>query len=215
MRTATRLTGPLFLIVTYYLALPVAVWAVVTWLPAIAPLLPFGGIDALSHRGAASLEIIQTIAAPINFAGIEGITLGIAIGAAVLLSLPVSWVYFITTRSKDVDRSFAQTIVVLPVVVAGIATIVQHSLALAFSLAGIVAAVRFRFTLTQPAHALYVFVSIAIGLAAGISALSIAYVVAVGFVIVNLLLWRANYGADLTTPFFSFLTGRGHDDNDL
>ncbi len=215
MRTATRLTGPLFLIVAYYLALPIAVWAIVTWAPAIAPYLPFGGIDALSQSNAASLEIIQTIAAPINFAGIEGITLGIAIAAAVLLSLPVSWVYFITTRSKDVDRSFAQTIVVLPVVVAGIATIVQHSLALAFSLAGIVAAVRFRFTLTQPAHALYVFVSIAIGLAAGISALSIAYVVAVGFVLVNLLLWRANFGADLTTPFFSFLTGRGHDDNDL
>ncbi|CAN0589742.1 unnamed protein product, partial [Laminaria digitata] len=152
---------------------------------------------------------------PITIAGIEGITLGIAIAAAVLLSLPVSWVYFITTRSKEVDRSFAQTIVVLPVVVAGIATIVQHSLALAFSLAGIVAAVRFRFTLTQPAHALYVFVSIAIGIAAGISAVSIAYVVAVGFVLVNLLLWRANYGANLTTPFFSFLTGRGHDDNDL
>lgn len=215
MRTATRLTGPLFLIVAYYLALPVVVWATVTWVPEVAPHLPFGGIDALSQSNAASLEIIQTIATPINFAGIEGITLGIAIAAAVLLSLPVSWVYFITTRSKEIDRSFAQTIVVLPVVVAGIATIVQHSLALAFSLAGIVAAVRFRFTLNQPAHALYIFVSIAIGLAAGISALSIAYVVAVGFVLVNLLLWRANYGADLTTPFFSFLTGRGHDDNDL
>ena len=129
--------------------------------------------------------------------------------------VPISWVYFITTRSKKIDLSFAQTMIVLPVVVAGIATVVQNSLALAFSLAGIVAAVRFRFTLNEPAYALYVFVAIAVGLAAGIGALGIAYVTAIAFVVINLLLWRFDYGADLTTPFFAFLTGRGRDDNQL
>ena len=57
---------------------------------------------------------------------------------AVLLMTPISWVYFMTTRANDVDRSFAQTMIVLPVIVAGIALIVQNSLALAFSLAGVV-----------------------------------------------------------------------------
>ena len=104
---------------------------------------------------------------------------------------------------------------VLPVVVSGIAIIVQYSLALAFSLAGVVAAVRFRFALEEPAHALYIFAAIAIGLGAGIGALDIAFVVSVGFVYINLLLWRLDYGSDLTTPFFSFLTGRGRDDNEL
>ena len=165
--------------------------------------------------GASDMEIVQTFTQVTVFAEVEGLTLGIAILGAVLLMLPISWVYFITTRTKKIDQSFAQTMIVLPVIVAGIATIVQNSLALAFSLAGIVAAVRFRFTLTEPAHALYIFAAITIGLGAGISAIGIAYVVAIGFVYTNLILWRLNYGADLTTSFFSFLTGRGHDDNEL
>jgi hypothetical protein len=34
-------------------------------------------------------------------------------------------------------------------------------------------------------------------------------------VLVNLALWKLDYGEDLTTPFFSFMTGRGRDDKDL
>lgn len=215
MRAATRLTGPLFLIVSYYAAVPIVVWAINRWLPGVASVMPFGGIAELSGSSSARLEIIETISAAPLLPDVEGTTLALAILGAVVLILPVSWVYFITTRKRDIDRSFAQTIVVLPVVVAGIATIVQHSLALAFSLAGIVAAVRFRFTLAAPAHALYIFVAIAVGLAAGISAIGIGYVTAVGFVLTNLALWRLNYGDNLTTPFFAFLTGRGHDDNEL
>ena len=145
----------------------------------------------------------------------RAVTLAIAIVGALLVTTPITWVYFITTRTKLVDRSFAQTIMVLPVVVAGIAIIVQNSLALAFSLAGVVAAVRFRFALAEPAHALYIFAAIAIGLGAGISALGIVFVVSASFVFITLILWKLDYGADLTTPFFSFLTGRGRDDNDL
>ena len=143
------------------------------------------------------------------------------IGFAILLSLwvvavlivPISWIYFITTPQKQVDRSLAQTIVVLPMVVAGIAMIVQNNIALAFSLAGVVAAVRFRFTLSEPAHALYIFSAIAIGLGAGISALGISAVISVAFVIVTLALWKLDYGARLNSSFFSFLTGRDHDDD--
>jgi hypothetical protein len=129
--------------------------------------------------------------------------------------VPISWVYFVTTRDKDVDRSFAQTIVVLPVIVAGIGLIVHGSLGLAFSLAGVVAAVRFRLSLEDPAQALYIFVAIAVGLGAGINAVGVAAVVSIAFVYLTLALWRLEYGENLNTRFFSFLTGRGHDDKDL
>jgi hypothetical protein len=104
---------------------------------------------------------------------------------------------------------------ILPIIVAGIAMIVQNSIALAFSLAGIVAAVRFRFTLTQPSHTLYIFAAITIGLGAGISALDISAVVSVTFVFATLILWRLDYGRNLNSPFFSFLTGRDHEDDEL
>ena len=132
----------------------------------------------------------------------------IASVGAVLLAVPVSWAYFITSRIRNIDQSFLQTIMILPVVVAGISMIVLNSVALAFSLAGIVAAVRFRFTLRQPSDAMYIFVAIAIGLGAGIAALGVAGVISFGFVITTLVIWRMEYGKTLAGPFLTMLTRR-------
>ncbi|MEM7000224.1 MAG: DUF4956 domain-containing protein [Pseudomonadota bacterium] len=214
MRRATPILNPFFTLTSYFVLLWLAVEAFVWLLPTYAVYLPFGGVENLLE-GSSDVEVLTTMVTPLAVENIEALTLALAIAGAVAIMVPVSWVYFITTRTKQIDRSFAQTMMVLPVIVAGIAMIVQNSLALAFSLAGVVAAVRFRFALEEPAHALYIFAAIAVGLGAGIGALGISFVVSVGFVYVNLLLWRLNYGSDLTTPFFSFLTGRGRDDNDL
>jgi hypothetical protein len=96
----------------------------------------------------------------------------------------------------------------MPIVVTGIAMIVSNSLALAFALAGIVAAVRFRFTLSQPSHAMYIFVAIGIGLAAGIGALGIATVISMAFVYTTMFIWKLEYGKAMSGPFFSMLTRR-------
>src|SRR6185503_9089754 len=63
-----------------------------------------------------------------------------------------------------------------------------------FSLAGIVAAVRFRSTLEDTKDAVYVFVAIGVGLAAGVHALPIALLMSGIFNIVILSLWRCNIG---------------------
>jgi membrane-associated HD superfamily phosphohydrolase len=123
-------------------------------------------------------------------------------------------VYFITSRSRRIDQSFLQTIMILPSVVTGIAMIVVNSLALAFSLAGVVAAVRFRFSLDQPSDAMYIFVAIGIGLGSGIGALGIAAVISCVFALVTLFIWKLEYGKDLSGPFLTMLTRRdpGEDD---
>ncbi len=215
MRKSTRILNSTFVITAYFALLVASIIGFAHLFPSYAPLLPFGGVEELMSSVPDDMEVISTFVERPDIASRTAFTLGAAILGAVLLMVPISWVYFITTRSKQINRSFAQTMVVLPVIVAGIAMIVQNSLPLAFSLAGIVAAVRFRFALEQPAHALYIFAAIAIGLGAGIGALGIAFVVSAGFVYINLLLWKLDYGADLTTPFFSFLTGRGRDDKNL
>lgn len=214
MRKSTSIINPLFTILAYYALLAACVYGFAKLFPSQARYLPFGGIAELEGMGSDS-EIIATFVNTPEVVTNSAVTLAVAIIGAVLVMLPISWVYFITTRGKQVSRSFAQTMVVLPVIVAGIAMIVQNSLALAFSLAGVVAAVRFRFALEEPAHALYIFAAIGVGLGAGIGALGIAFVTSLGFVMVNLWLWKYDYGADLTTPFFSFMTGRGRDDKDL
>jgi hypothetical protein len=87
-------------------------------------------------------------------------------------------------------------------------------LALAFSLAGIVAAVRFRFTLDQPGHAMYIFVAISIGLGAGIGALGIATVISMAFVYANLIIWKLEYGKNMSGPFLAMLTRRNRSEDD-
>jgi len=213
MRKSTSIAGPLFLITLYYAAAATLFGWLVNGIPGLHDYLPFGRIDGLLSEPDA-FEPVRSAAEAPTLTPHTMVRLAIAMVGTGVLMIPVSWVYFITTRTKDVSRSFAQTMMVLPIIVAGIAMIVQNDIALAFSLAGVVAAVRFRLTLGQPADSLYVFSAIGIGLGAGISALGVSAVISVAFVYSHLLLWKLDYGEDLKTPFFSFLTGRGHDDLD-
>ena len=114
--------------------------------------------------------------------------------AALALSLPVAWIYAYTRRLRY-DPSLVHSVIILPLVVAGIVVVVKDSVALAFSLAGIVAGVRFRNTLKDPKDAVYIFLALAIGLAAGVQAVDIAFVLSVMFNIVVLVLWKWNLGA--------------------
>ena len=142
------------------------------------------------------------------------VRLALASIGAIILTIPVTWVYFISSRAQRIDQSFVQTILILPVVVSGIAMIVLNSIALAFSLAGIVAAVRFRFTLRQPSDAMYIFVAIGIGLGAGIGAIGVAYVISAAFSLATLIIWKLEYGKTLAGPFLTMMTRRdaGEDD---
>jgi hypothetical protein len=214
MRLSTRASAPLFVITAYYAFFLVGFAIFSGFYPEFDDYLPVGGISELLERGGSSFEPVEIIRTAIVQAP-HMARLALAMIGSLIMMLPISWIYFITTPNKGVDRAFAQTMMVLPIIVAGIAMIVQNSIPLAFSLAGIVAAVRFRFTLTQPSHTLYIFASITIGLGAGISAMEISAVVSMAFVYVTMLFWMFDYGADLNTRFFSFLTGRDHRDDDL
>jgi len=207
------MSAPLIVITAYY-GLGILAFNYAPYVfPGIEPYLPIGGIEAMIGRGADTFDQMEILSSTV-FNKATPSSLAIAILSAVFLMVPISWVYFITTGDNRIDRSFSQTMLILPVIVAGIANIVQNSIPLAFSLAGIVAAVRFRFTLTEPAHTLYIFAAITIGLGAGIAAIEVSAIISIGFVYATLVLWRIDYGKDLNTTFFSFLTGRDHGNDD-
>ena len=98
---------------------------------------------------------------------------------AVLLVIPLAFTYVRTRTRVKFDHSLVQTVIVLPIVVTAILVVVRDSLALAFSLAGIVAAVRFRNNLRESGDAVYIFGAIGIGFASGIHALSVAAVLSI------------------------------------
>lgn len=196
-------------------------WVGLTWYllsryPMLQEYFPIGGIDYLAASKVDSFEPIYSSVEETVLSPHGPLQLAVACIGALILTVPVSWVYFITSRARNINQSFLQTIVILPVVVTGIAMIVLNSLALAFSLAGIVAAVRFRFSLSQPSDAMYIFVAIGIGLGSGIGALGVATVISCAFVFATLVIWRLEYGKTLSGPFLTMMTRRdaGEDDYD-
>jgi uncharacterized membrane protein YhiD involved in acid resistance len=129
----------------------------------------------------------------------------VAMLGALALMCPVAWMYMRTKQQANYDASLVQTVIVLPVVISGVVLIVRDSVALAFSLAGIVAAVRFRNTLRDTKDAVYIFLAIAVGLAAGVQSFAVGFVVSVIYVAVVLVLWRFDVG---TAPLTDRVRGR-------
>jgi hypothetical protein len=127
-----------------------------------------------------------------GFAGRAALT-AVAILWTLAMSAPVVWV-LMRTRRLRYDPSLVNTLIFLPIVVCGVVLIVKNSLALAFSLAGIVAGVRFRQSLEEPEEAVYVLLALGIGLAAGVQALDIALVMSFAFNFVVLTIWRFDIG---------------------
>jgi hypothetical protein len=216
LRKSGGLLIPLTLIVMYYSFWVGLMAFLLSRYPAINEYFPIGGIGYLASSNVDTFEPIYSSVDDTVLSPHGPLQLALASIGALILTVPVSWAYFITSRARRIDQSFLQTIIILPVVVTGIAMIVLNSLALAFSLAGIVAAVRFRFSLSQPSDAMYIFVAIGIGLGSGIGALGVAAVISAAFVFATLIIWKLEYGKTLSGGFLTMLTRRdaGEDEYD-
>ena len=136
--------------------------------------------------------------------GLISITLGdpthtipvmLALAMAFWLTLPITWLYRWTRPRKKYSQSFVHTLIVIPIAISLVVFLVKDSIALAFSLAGIVAAVRFRTSLDEPMDSVYMLMAIGIGLAAGTQLFLVAYLASLVFVIVTLGVWKSNFGA--------------------
>ena len=208
MRRSASLMIPLSLILMYYAFWIVLVWFLLKRFPILHEYFPIGGIADLAASNVDSFEPVYTSVERELLAPTSPVRLLLASASAAIFTVPISWVYFITSRTRRIDQSFLQTIMILPIVVTGIAMIVVNSIALAFSLAGVVAAVRFRFSLDQPSDAMYIFVAIGLGLGSGIGAVAVAGVISFTFVLATLFIWKLEYGKTLAGPFLTMLTRR-------
>ena len=208
MRRSASLIIPMSLILAYYAFWIGLVWYLLGRYPGLSEYVPVGRIGELASSTLATFEPVYTMVDRTLLSPSVPLRRLFAATGSAIMTVPISWVYFITSRARRIDQSFLQTIMILPIVVTGIAMIVVNSLALAFSLAGVVAAVRFRFTLNQPSDAMYIFVAIGIGLGSGIGALGVAAVISFTFVIATLIIWKLEYGKTLSGPFLTMITRR-------
>ena len=187
-------TNIIFRLLVYYVVVAVVAFFGLKFMPAgwrqtidsaLTPLLgmsteavttfatPDPEVTALSPNAVVLMAIIASLAAIVN-------------------CLPVAWTYMFTRQKKGYQQTIVHTLILLPVVVAVVATIVRSSAALAFSLAGIVAAVRFRVALEDSRDAVFVFGVMALGLACGVS-LEAAGVLSVLFNVLVLILWYSDF----------------------
>ncbi len=172
-----RITG-------YYLVVGAAAFGLIKLFPGLLAVMPIGGIVDIRPDPFFRPDQIVTqtpIEADASVWLNEAITLSLAMAITLIAMVPVSWLYKAIHEGHDYDHSIDETALVMPAVVAGVVTVAQHSLALAFSLAGIVAGVRFRRALSDTFDTLFIFVAIGVGLAAGVAAIEIAIVITVFF----------------------------------
>jgi hypothetical protein len=178
-------------LVIYHAALAACLLLAAAVFPDFVHHLPIGGVKKLVEAG----ELAAGRVGPADAGGVGSAVsvtdaldhLGAARELAIiligtwLLMLPISWVHKGIHRASVHDHSLDETVLILPGIVAGLVLVVQHSLALAFSLAGIVAGVQFRRALQDTFDALFILVAIGTGIAAGVRALEIAAVLTVFF----------------------------------
>lgn len=150
--------------------------------------------DALSSSPTASIGF-----EPGGLGDVAITTVLILLGALALM-LPVTWVYMSARPIPGHNQTVVQTLIILPLVVAGIVYIVQNRLALAFSLAGVVGAVRFRSTLRDTRDLVYIFLAIVVGFAAGVQSLAVGALISIVFNLVLLVTWQYDYGRNVLTP---------------
>jgi hypothetical protein len=214
MRRSAGLLIPMTIIFSYYIFWIGVTWVVLRRFPGLGEYFPVGGISELAEANFDTFEPVYSRVERTVLAPGGPIKLFFAIIGSIIAVVPVSWVYFITSRARKLDQSFLQTIVILPIVVTGIAMIVVNSIALAFSLAGVVAAVRFRFSLALPSDAMYIFVAIGIGLGCGIGAVAVSTVNSFAFVMATLAIWKLEYGKTMSGSFLTMLTRRNIEEDE-
>lgn len=195
VRMRARRRVPLLALLLYYGVLIALGLVLIRFVPGAeqaitAPITPGSGADIFGNSSAAAQPPMEAPwPGPFGRMALSFF----AIFGAVALALPVAAIYM-HTRRLQYDPSLVQTMIVLPIVVAGVVLVVKNSLALAFALAGIVAGVRFRQKLNEPKDAVYVLLSLGLGLAAAVQALDIALAVSLAFNVVVLGLWRYDPG---------------------
>jgi|KBSSwiStaDraftv2_1062776.scaffolds.fasta_scaffold09694_2 uncharacterized protein DUF4956 len=186
-------THPVSEIVAYYLVLGLGVYILYLVYPNLEGVFSMDRFrEAVAMK---KTELGEDTGSYVNLApGTMAFEAVMAMLGAVLLMIPVAWVYVLTRARRGFSQSTVQTLIFLPIIVAGLILLVRSSLALAFGLGGVVGAVAFRNRLEDPKDAIYIFLSIAVGLASGSQVMAVALAISMFYNVVVLLAWKVDFG---------------------
>lgn len=128
-------------------------------------------------------------AAPTNYA-----LLTLALLLAFVCGHAVAWTYMFTHTGLSYSRSYVNTLILMPVIVALVMMILANNLIVAFGLMAIFAMVRFRSILRDTLDTAYVLAVIVIGLACGTMRLTSAIIGCLATLALMTYFWATAFG---------------------
>lgn len=128
-------------------------------------------------------------AAPTNY-----VSLIIALLLAFACGHAIAWMYMFTHTGLSYSRSYVNTLILMPVIVAMVMLILANNLVLAFGLMAIFAMVRFRSILRDTLDTAYVLAVIVIGLACGTLKFTSAIIGCAATAGIMLYFWATSFG---------------------
>lgn len=177
--------------------------------PDVIEYLPLGGNDALDSAGSSDIQgMISSDSMEPELAGgistsdddtaqrLTDVSLFMIghLSGTILLMVPITWTYKAIKYRGGFNKNFVRSLIILPICATTTVLLIQDSLSLAFGLAALVAAVRFRVVLEEAIDGIFIFAAICVGLAAGIGYLGIALIMCIFFCFGNQVLWHMDYG---------------------
>ncbi|MDC0253336.1 DUF4956 domain-containing protein [Bacteriovoracales bacterium] len=120
---------------------------------------------------------------------------------AFILGMLISSLYKTTHKGLSYSQSFMLTIIFVSVIVSMVIMTIGNNLARAFALVGALSIIRFRTVIKDTKDTAYIFMGLAVGMAAGTSSYFLAIVGTLFFFVVSLVLHKTNYGAFYKSEF--------------
>jgi hypothetical protein len=120
--------------------------------------------------------------------------LAIALLLAFVCGHALAWMYMFTHTGLSYSRSYVNSLIILPVLVALVMMVLANNLIVAFGLMAIFAMVRFRSVLRDTLDTTYVLATIVIGLACGTLKFTSAIIGCLAILAIMLYFWVTGFG---------------------
>lgn len=132
----------------------------------------------------------ERAAAPLNT---HAMLLGLLL--AFLAGQLLAWIYMLTHTGLSYSRSFVNSLIIIPVIVALVMLVLSNNLVTAFGLMAVFAIVRFRNILRDTMDTTYVLTVIVVGMACGTQKFSSAVVGTLIAAAILIYLWYTSFGS--------------------
>jgi len=141
------------------------------------------------------LEAFRRISEDLSQIAITGPTVVLKVTIAFICGLFIAWLYRRTYRGPGYSVAYTNTLILMAMITAIMISVIGNNLARAFGLVGALSVVRFRHAVKNTQDIAYVFLSLAIGMAAGVGFYSIALVGTGSIGLVIYLLSKSRFSA--------------------